>query len=144
MRKQPSPIVELNRLLHGPYASELGSGINGAYVLRDPFMLAIIASIGGGWEHVSVSHPTRTPTWSEMQWVKEQFWQDDEVVFQLHPAKRNWVNNHPYCLHLWRHKSIICPTPPEIYVGYKHLTPEQAKELARKERESGGIQGVRR
>lgn len=64
--------------------------------------LHIIASDGGGWDHVSVSLPTRCPTWDEMCWVKRLFFEPHEVVMQLHPAESDHINNHQHCLHLWR------------------------------------------
>ncbi|WP_407397779.1 hypothetical protein [Treponema sp.] len=64
----------------------------------------IVWSSGEGWEHVSVSYPRRTPTWEEMCKVKDFFWNDDETVVQYHPAKSEYVNIHPYCLHLWKPK----------------------------------------
>jgi hypothetical protein len=63
------------------------------------------ASCGGGWDHVSVSCATRCPTWEEMAWVKEKFFCDNEAVMQLHVPKSEHINNHPYCLHLWRPQS---------------------------------------
>lgn len=42
--------------------------------------VAIIASWGGGWEHVSVSLSNRCPTWEEMCMVKDIFWGEDECV----------------------------------------------------------------
>jgi len=68
-------------------------------------------------EHVSVSLKHRTPTWAEMCKVKDLFWDEDEVVVQYHPSKKDYVNNHQYCLHLWRHLDMI--TPPSIMVGIK-------------------------
>lgn len=67
-----------------------------------PFKMCVIASDGGGWDHVSVSFPNRTPTWKEMCAVKDLFFDDEEVVMQLHPAKSQYVNFHPFTLHLWR------------------------------------------
>ena len=64
------------------------------------------------WEHVSVSVKTRCPTWEEMVWVKSLFWADDEVVIQYHPALSEYVNEHPFCLHLWKPVNVILPTPP--------------------------------
>lgn len=61
-----------------------------------------VASWGGGWEHVSVCPENRCPDWDEMCRIKDMFWNDDEVVMQLHPAKNNYVNIMPNCLHLWR------------------------------------------
>ena len=40
-----------------------------------PTAIAVIASWGGGWEHVSVSLARRCPTWEEMCMVKDIFWE---------------------------------------------------------------------
>ena len=76
----------------------------------------VVWSWGGGWEHVSVSYPNRCPTWDEMCKVKEMFWHDSEVVVQFHPRKEDYVNIHPFCLHLWRKVGQDFETPPKIYV----------------------------
>lgn len=76
----------------------------------------VIASSGGGWEHVSVSTEERCPKWSEMQQIKELFFDDDEAVMQLHPAKSDYVNVHPNCLHLWRPLHAVIPLPEKIMV----------------------------
>jgi hypothetical protein len=52
-----------------------------------------------------------------MCFVKELFWSDDEVFMQLHPAKRDYIDCHPYCLHLWRPTQLVIPLPPKIMVG---------------------------
>ncbi|MGB7549888.1 MAG: hypothetical protein WBM14_19305 [Terracidiphilus sp.] len=67
--------------------------------------LCVIISDIGGWDHVSVHGPNRCPTWEEMCKIKELFFKDDETVMQLHPAKSNYINCHPYTLHLWRPQS---------------------------------------
>lgn len=74
------------------------------------------------WEHVSVSTVNRCPTWAEMCFVKGLFWGETECVIQFHPPKSEYVNNHPYCLHLWRAKGADVPTPPSILVGFKGVT----------------------
>lgn len=68
---------------------------------------------GRGWEHVSVSHPSRCPTWEEMCKVKEMFWRDDETVVQFHPRKERYYNVHPYCLHLWKMADTEYVLPPQ-------------------------------
>lgn len=74
------------------------------------------SSVGIEWEHVSVSLPTRCPNWPEMCFIKDLFWAEDEVVMQLHPARSNYVNNHNFCLHLWRPLKGEIPLPPQIAV----------------------------
>ncbi len=106
-------------------ASDSSYGNEGAFLLPSltghfSRYFLCIACPGEGWEHVSVSIPgvKRTPTWEEMCMIKSFFWEDDQAVMQLHPPKRDWVNNHPYCLHLWRPTGIWeIPLPPAIMVG---------------------------
>lgn len=71
------------------------------------------------WEHVSASLPNRVPNWEEMSHIKALFWNDDETVVQFHPARSAYVNNHPFCLHLWRDPVKGHELPPEILVGIK-------------------------
>ncbi|HEX3577551.1 MAG TPA: hypothetical protein VHY33_03220, partial [Thermoanaerobaculia bacterium] len=65
------------------------------------------------------SNQMRTPTWREMVSVKNECWDDEDVVMQLHPKKSEYVNCHPYVLHLWRPRHAVIPTPPSILVGPK-------------------------
>ena len=90
-------------------------------VNKEDKVLTFVFSFGGGWEHLSVSTPNRTPSWDEMQKMKEIFWKDDEVCMQLHPRKEYYVNNHPHCLHIWKPINKKIPTPPSIMVGLKNL-----------------------
>lgn len=80
--------------------------------------LTVIFSSGEdcGWEHVSVSTPTRCPNWPEMSFVKALFWDDEDAAMQLHPPKSSYVNNHPRCLHLWRPTQVEIPLPETILV----------------------------
>lgn len=71
------------------------------------------------YEHVSVSLPTRCPTWREMCLVKFLFWEDHELVVQFHPPKSEHINVHPYCLHLWKPVDFDIPLPDALTVGLK-------------------------
>jgi len=82
-----------------------------------PGQVLVIVSWGLGWEHVSVSMKNRCPTWEEMCAIKDLFWKDSECVVQYHPPKSEYVNNHPFCLHLWKKISGDFETPPKILVG---------------------------
>lgn len=103
-------------------------GAYGKFHIQGPCgeKLLIVASGGddddlaaGGWEHVSVSTRRRIPNWTEMNFVKDLFWDDDECVVQFHPSRSEYVNNHAFVLHMWRHKKAQFPTPPSILVGFK-------------------------
>jgi len=52
-----------------------------------------------------------------MAWVKSMFFEDEETVIQFHPPKSEYVNYHPFCLHLWRIVGEAFPLPPSICVG---------------------------
>jgi hypothetical protein len=96
--------------------------------------LRVIASTGDAdrdipWEHVSVSLSNRCPNWPEMCFIKGLFWDAEETVMQLHPPQSKWINNHLYCLHLWRPVNARIPLPPEIAVGIKGLN--LVEEIAR-------------
>jgi hypothetical protein len=99
-------------------------GNNGAFLLDSPepgWRLYLIVSDGAGWEHVSVHADNgsrmRTPTWREMSFVKATCWDAEDVIVQFHPRKSEYVNQHPFTLHLWRPIEAVLPTPPPILVG---------------------------
>ena len=125
MKPKPCKILEDGRVKHGPLASDESYGNNGAFTVRGPKgrTLNIIISDGAGWEHASVSyyakHIRRCPVWDEMHWVKTLVWRDDECVMQLHPPQADYVNCHPYTLHLWKPIGQEIPRPPSILVGLK-------------------------
>ena len=64
------------------------------------------------WEHVSVSLPHRCPTWGEMHEIKRLFWDDHETVVQFHPKKTSYVNQHEFCLHMWKRRGVNAELPP--------------------------------
>lgn len=78
----------------------------------------VIASDGGGWDHVSVTtrNGNRCPTWEEMCAIKDMFFYPEECVVQYHPAKSEYVNIHEHCLHLWRPQRKSVPMPPIEFV----------------------------
>lgn len=98
-------------------------------------VLDVVApSNGVYWEHVSISvinisHSGHTkieprcPTWEEMCYIKNLFWDDPEdMVIQIHPPESEYVSVHRYCLHLWRPvdkegKPIALPRPNPSFVG---------------------------
>lgn len=84
--------------------------------------MTVIWSWGGGWEHVSMDGKNRMPTWEEMPQLKDMFFTEEECCVQYHPPKSEYVNNIPYCLHIWKpieKYSGILPIPPSLFVGVK-------------------------
>ena len=92
-----------------------------------PGQVFIIASWDMGWEHVSVSMKNRCPTWEEMCAIKDIFWCESECVVQYHPPKSEYINNHPYCLHLWKKTSGDFPQRER---GQARLMVENENRLA--------------
>lgn len=112
--------AEMFRVDQGPMRSAKGDQF-GAFIMpscKRGWSLRVIVDNGAttGWEHASVCAASgkqlRIPDWEEMNQVKEICWGEEDVVMQLHPAIRKYVNNHPYVLHLWRPIKEEIPTPP--------------------------------
>lgn len=114
-------VPEQFRIINGYFGSTPIDGNNGAFMLKLKHSQKLMAIVSDqeGWEHVSVSRKDRTPTWDEMCQVKNIFWGEEDAVVQIHPPKSEYVNNHPYCLHLWRCVHTGMPLPPSIMVGVK-------------------------
>ena len=141
MRKILPPKLEAGRVRTGYLGSTPENGAYGQFLVQGPCgeRLCIVSSgadpgdkLSEGWEHVSISTRRRTPNWVEMCFVKDLFWPDDEMVIQFHPPRSEYVNNHPFCLHLWRCVDGHVRLPPSILVGIKSegpMTPERAREV---------------
>jgi hypothetical protein len=135
--------LESGRVVHGQFASDPAWGAYGKFVVQGPCgeSLTIVASAADlpeshGWEHVSISTRRRAPNWTEMCFVKDLFWSEDECVIQFHPPRSEYVNNHPYCLHLWRPSDGHVRLPPSILVGFKDkglLNADEAERLWREQ-----------
>lgn len=114
MRSEPNIRIEHLREVH-PTLGGSDPGANWGY-----FVLGHLRIVSGNtpeWEHVSVSCYDRCPTWGEMQRVKELFWDDEETVIQIHPPKADYVNQMPYCLHLWRRVGHNIELPPREIIA---------------------------
>lgn len=77
----------------------------------------VIASNGGGWDHVSIDpiNSSHTTTWDVMCVLKDICF-NDETVIEYHPSKENYVNIREHCLHLWKPQNTAIPVPPKLFV----------------------------
>ena len=57
-----------------------------------------------GW-HISVSHPSRYPTWDELAGIRDAATPPDIPLVMHFPPTDEYVNVHTTCLHLWEDKS---------------------------------------
>jgi hypothetical protein len=124
------------RVIDGTYKTRPGDRF-GAFVVpvNSQMKLVIIATAAEShpdtppetwwWEHASVHMEERqkngqwrerTPNWKLMCLVKDLFWDEDEMVVQFHPARKDYVNNHSTTLHLWRNSRENFPRPPKMCV----------------------------
>lgn len=118
IKKTPNLIIE---------AEAKNDGMGGRYYDKiNNKWLNFIFSYQMGWEHLSVSMPSKTPTWDQMCMMKDIFWNKDEACVQYHPKEEDYVNMHPHCLHIWRPTEQELPTPPHILVGFKDEEEKQA------------------
>jgi len=74
-----------------------GCGCFKVYVNGRSFF--IVASDGGGWDHISVSPCNRKrqgcPTWEEMCAIKDMFFEPEERVVQYHPPQERVRQSAP-------------------------------------------------
>lgn len=139
MRQAPNSRIEPYRIRSGPLASATTDGNNGAFLfpMRVKYnnqstkdqVLIVIVSDTDGWDHISVSllgstgpavpilKNQRCPTWEEMCFIKDLFFEETETVVQYHPPIDKHVNCHPYCLHLWRKHNYEYPLPDESMIS---------------------------
>lgn len=110
-------LAQLQSALKGYILQSGEDGFAGYYTTAGK-SYKFIFSFGGGWEHLSISTigEKRIPNWQEMCMFKDLFWLPEECVVQYHPAKSEYINNHPGVLHLWRPINEKLPTPPLTFV----------------------------
>lgn len=117
IKKTPNLFIE---------AETSNDGMGGHYYDKESGKnLNFIFSYQMGWEHLSVSMPSRTPSWNQMCRMKDIFWNKDEVCVQYHPKEEDYVNMHKHCLHIWKPTNEILPIPPHILVGFKDEEEKQ-------------------
>jgi hypothetical protein len=92
------------------------TGGKGTFFYKNVVFLFVFSS-GEGWDHLSVSIENRCPTWNEMCMMKDIFWPPHEACLQYHPAQKDYINNHPYTLHIWRPSDGVFPSPPTVLIG---------------------------
>jgi hypothetical protein len=103
------------RIKTGMMRSEDTAGWNGCFLVPlEGDMWHVTISDGMGWKHLSIKNAQRRtlPTWNIMSRVKDLFFSDEEWVIQYHPAREDYINDHPWVLHLWRPLNEELPKPP--------------------------------
>jgi len=125
VRAQLSDYLEASRLRDRRLDSRPGDTFGAFRVSMPGSQAVMLVIIGDGkewertgfalpaWEHVSVSLKNRTPTWEEMEWVREQVFDDSELVLWLSVPRADHINIHDNVLHMWRPIGVELPVPPK-------------------------------
>lgn len=73
------------------------------HITRSLFVICSAAEYSDGkrWLHVSCSLPDRPPPWMDLRLVKDTFIGTDRKAIQVFPVQSEYVNLHPFVLHLW-------------------------------------------
>lgn len=118
--------AERGRIKQGPMATPSSFGMAGMFIIPGPCGVDLRAMVSDGadwifegpaWEHVSVSTAHRTPNWKEMEFIRDLFWREDELVLQFSVPRNQHINVHPNCLHLWKPVGVEIPMPPSQTVA---------------------------
>ena len=89
--------INANEYLPGFYAGMISLPDSGDATV-------VVGTDEDGYEHVSVA-PTnqrKLPSWDDMCYVKNIFWDEEEECYQIMPKKSEYVNIKKNCLHLWK------------------------------------------
>ena len=60
----------------------------------------IVTRDDGRW-HLSIAHPWRFPSWTEIGAAQERYIPPSVFMCMPRPPKEYWLNLHPNCFHLW-------------------------------------------
>lgn len=63
-----------------------------------------------GYWHLSISHPLRYPTWSEIYTARYDLLPEDIHTAILLPKKAEYVNIHPNCFHVYQLRDQDIPS----------------------------------
>lgn len=61
----------------------------------------VIVSLDDGLWHMSISFPNRLPTYDELKKARYKYLPEVHYAAQIFPPESEFVNVHPYCIHLW-------------------------------------------
>lgn len=81
----------------------------------------VIATDGAGWDHISVclldsnfNFRERTLTWDEMCEIKDIFFKNNETTVEFHPREEDYIDEHPWVLHMWKSTAEAFPIPKKL------------------------------
>lgn len=122
-------LFDRNRVDMSYYYGSIGDGKNGVFEFNiNGKQYFAVASVGGGWDHVSISTSNEVPSVDMMETFKQMFFKENETVVEYHPKKSEYVNNFDYCLHLWRPNKEEMKLPDSASLDYENGDNKVEKE----------------
>jgi hypothetical protein len=102
------------RIKTGAMASTELDGWNGMFLVPlEGELWHVMISDQMGWKHLSVTNAQKKmlPSWTVLGRLKDLFYGDDEWACQFFPAKEDYIDDHPFCLHIWKPLDEELPRP---------------------------------
>lgn len=108
----PLHAAESYRIRHGRLGSDDSFDSNGYFLVpyKEEFLLCLISD-SGGWDHVNISLPARTPNWEEIEFVRDIFFDAQDIVVIYSPPRLFPYVTNPFHIHMWRRQGHQFPIP---------------------------------
>jgi len=92
----------MNRPIEIPIPPQVKARLEpGARAYRLGECLVFVGVSEDGW-HLSISHPSRYPTWDEIKAARYQLTPHNITMAMILPPPNEYVNIHENCFHLWQ------------------------------------------
>ena len=75
------------------------------------------------WLHVSCAFADQLPSWTDLREVKTVFCGPKRLALSILPSEAEYVNIHPYVLHLW------CPLDHDPIPDFRKFSPELGRAV---------------
>jgi hypothetical protein len=114
-KNQRFTITEIASVI--PWARAYHMGDCNVLVAKEPIK---IRGIEREMWHLSIAHPHRYPTWEEITFSRYRFLPDEAQMAMLLPPKRDYVNIHANCFHLYEIDEIFEKQPNNENLDSNH------------------------
>jgi hypothetical protein len=90
--------------------AEFNSPVIGCRAFKRAEISVIVGIEHDRW-HLSIAHPRRYPTWEEIKEARYRFVPDRVTMAMLLPPRREYINLHPNCFHLYELRETLILQP---------------------------------
>jgi hypothetical protein len=84
------------------------------------FLCKAQTNVEGEWNMLAINIPTqgRCPTWEECDYLRREFWTENEPVITVHPGKDTYVFNQKFWIYIWEYIGSAKQTLPPVFDAY--------------------------